>query len=54
MTNKTITPQDFDNVLDGFLLELQTATPSRAAQLEEVISIILEEKEARFPNDCAS
>ena len=49
MTTKTITPQDFDNVLDDFRLELQTATTERAAQIEEVITILLEEKEARFP-----
>ena len=42
-----VTTQQFDAVLDEFLLELQTATPTRAAELEEVIAIILEEKEAR-------
>ena len=42
-----VTTQQFDAVLDEFLLELQTATPARAAELEEIIAIILEEKEAR-------
>lgn len=49
MTTK-VTPQNFDSIINTFLLELQTATPERAAQIEEVIAILLEEKTARFAN----
>lgn len=41
------TAQNFDDVLDTFLLEWQDATPARRAEIDEVITIILEEKEAR-------
>ena len=43
----TVTAKDFDDVLDAFLLELQTADAGRAIEIEEVMNTLLEEKEAR-------
>lgn len=41
------TAQDFDQVLDTFLLEWQDATPARRIEIDTVIDILLEEKERR-------
>ena len=42
------TAADFDSALDGLLVKLnETDSPRRRAELEEVISLLLEEKEAR-------
>ena len=44
---KTITARDFDLVIDEFYHEMDTATPERLIEIQEVITILNEEKAAR-------
>ncbi len=43
----TLTREDFDKVLDSFLVELQIDDNARALQIEAMIDKLLEEMERR-------